>query len=218
MRCFNRARRRFLAQNVTTQFDSVFPELPSHSALYQYSVENRQDFWNRIALSSIHFERPYERVCTSDFDTGHVEWFRGGRMNASLNSIDVHLNDRGDQTAFYWEGDELGDERQITYNELHDLVAQFSNYFRRLGLGPGDRVALYLPTCIEAVAAMQATVRIGAIHATVFAGFSHGALRSRVNDCQAKLVITMDSSFRGGREIPLRDTAIVRCQTVSVDY
>lgn len=209
---FHITRRRLVTQNATTRFD-VFPELTNHDELYQYSIKNRQEFWDRIALSSIHFDRPYESVCTSDFDTGHVEWFRGGMMNASFNSIDVHLNEgRGDKTAFYWEGDELGDERQITYNELHDLVCQFSNYFRRLGLKPGDTVAVYLPTCIEAAAAMQAIVRVGCIHATVFAGFSYGALRSRINDCQAKLVITMDSSFRGGREIQLRDTVVVSHQ------
>ena len=132
-------------------------------------------------------------------------------LNISKSTDHYH---RADKPAFYWEGDELVEQRMITYGELHQLVCQFSNYFIRLGLKPGDTIALYLPTCIEAAAAMQAAVRVGLIHATVFAGFSYGALRSRINDCDAKLVITMDSSFRGGREIPLRETVMVHSSSV----
>ena len=124
-----------------------------------------------------------------------------GTLNASYNCIDRHLATKKDQVALIWEGDELGDEESITYKNLHALTVKLAVSLRELGIGPGDRVAFYMPSCIVAAAAMQAVVRLGGIHAVVFAGFSAEALRQRINDSGAKVVVTMDSAFRGGKEM-----------------
>lgn len=114
--------------------------------------------------------------------------------------------DRANQIALIWEGDEPGDDETITYRELHTMTCKVANVLKSVGVAKGERVVLYMPSCIIAAACMQAVVRLGAIHAVVFAGFSAEALRQRINDSGANVVITMDSSFRGGKEVKLQDT------------
>lgn len=136
--------------------------------------------------------------------SGRVNWFKGGRLNASENCIDIHLATKGDQNAFIWEGDEPDQVETITYNELHELVQQISNVLVQANVKTGEPVVIYLPSCILAAACMQACARIGAPHAAVFAGFSPAALADRINDCGAKILITMDGAKRGGKTVNLK--------------
>jgi acetyl-CoA synthetase len=133
-------------------------------------------------------------------------WFADGRLNVTESCLDRHLESRGDKTAIIWEGDEPGDVQHITYRALHAKVCQAANALREMGVHKGDRVILYMGMVPEAAVAMLACARIGAIHSVVFGGFSAEALRDRVRDCGAKVVITQDVGLRGGRTVPLKAT------------
>jgi len=151
---------------------------------------------------------PFTKVKQVNFDHGNVDirWFEDGTLNVAANCIDRHLETRGDQTAIIWEPDDPNDDAlHITYRELHEQVGKMANVFKKLGVGKGDRVVLYLPMIPEAAYAMLACARIGAIHSIVFAGFSPDALGARVNGCHAKLVVTADTAPRGGRATKLKD-------------
>ena len=133
--------------------------------------------------------------------------FRSGVTNVAYNCIDRHLEKRGDQTAIIWEGDDPNESKHITYRELHQQVGKFANVLKSLGVKRGDRVALYLPLIPELAIAMLACAKIGAPHAVVFSGFSPAALRDRINDQQARLLITADGGWRRGQIVPLKHTA-----------
>src|SRR5690606_28094262 len=148
---------------------------------------------------------------------GRVEWFGGGRLNASANCIDRHLPARAEQTAILWEGDEPGLERRVSYQELHDRVCQLANLLKRRGVRKGDRVCIYLPMIPEAVFALLACARLGAIHSVVFAGFSPEALKDRILDSDCRVLITSDEGVRGGKHFPLKansDKALKDCPEV----
>ena len=137
-----------------------------------------------------------------------------GTLNASYNCIDRHLEAKRDQAALIWEGDELDEVETITYGQLHELVSRLANVLKQANVAVGEPVAIYLPCSIIAAAAMQACVRIGAPHAVVFAGFSPGALADRINDCGARVLITMDGARRGGKVVNLKaiaDEAVKQC-------
>ncbi|HEX8161574.1 MAG TPA: acetate--CoA ligase [Pyrinomonadaceae bacterium] len=158
-------------------------------------------FWARVA-EELHWFRRWDKVL--NWEPPHAEWFVGGRTNVSYNCLDRHLStERRTKTALLWEG-EPGDERALTYEELHREVCRFANVLKKLGVAKGDRVALYMPLIPELAVAMLACSRIGATHSVVFGGFSAEALKDRINDAGCKLVVTADGGFRRGSEVKLK--------------
>ena len=181
----------------------------TYDAMYQQSIEDPEAFWDEHG-KRIDWIKPFTKVKNTSFAPGNIDirWFDDGTLNVAANCIDRHLTSRGDQTAIIWEPDDPNaDAKHITYNELHSEVCRFANVLKKLGVGKGDRVVLYMPMIPEAAYAMLATARIGAIHSVVFGGFSPDALASRVNQCEAKLVVTADEAPRGGRNTPLKANA-----------
>ena len=187
-----------------------------YEELHSEFQRNPEGFWSRIA-ERVSWTRPFTRVHDVNFEIPNVsiKWYEDGQLNVAENCVDRHLADRADQTAIIWEPDDPSDPaRHVTYRELHESVCRMANVLKRLGIGKGDRVVIYLPMIPEAAYAMLACARIGAVHSVVFAGFSPEALASRVNDCEAKLVITADEAPRGGRSTPLKgnaDAALSNC-------
>lgn len=185
------------------------PEFAAQSvaspALYDAARADRAGFWAEQARRLIHWHQPFEEVL--DWSGAPVaRWFGDGKLNVAFNCLDRHvLEGRGDRVAFHWEG-EPGDSRSITYAELTAEVKRAANALAALGVGQGDRVALYLPVVPEAIVAMLAVARLGAIHTVVFGGFSADSLRDRIADAQAKLVITADGGWRKGKVFPLKGT------------
>ncbi|WP_136684847.1 acetate--CoA ligase [Falsirhodobacter xinxiangensis] len=187
-----------------------------YDRLYAESISDPEGFWGREAKKLDWITAP-TKVKNTDFTHGQVsiKWFEDGVLNVSVNCIDRHLATRGDQTAIIWEPDDPKAEAlHITYNQLSEKVNRFANVLLSQGVMRGDRVVIYLPMIPEAAYAMLACARIGAIHSVVFAGFSPDALANRINDCQAKLVITADTAPRGGKRTALKsntDAALLRC-------
>ena len=174
-----------------------------YAAMYAASVADPDAFWGEHGRR-LDWMQPYTRVKHTSFDYHNVsiKWFEDGKLNVSANCVDRHLATRADQTAIIWESDNPEVSRHISYRELHQQVSKFGNVLHGLGVRKGDRVVIYLPMIPEAAFAMLACARIGAVHSIVFAGFSAEALRSRVEDSGAKLVITADEAPRGGRRTP----------------
>ncbi|AOV17145.1 acetate--CoA ligase [Acidihalobacter aeolianus] len=172
------------------------------AALHREAAEDYEGFWARQAREEISWEKPFG-VTLDESNAPHYQWFSDGRLNVSYNCLDRHLAERGDKTAIIFEG-EPGDVRKYTYRELHAEVCQFANALKAQGIRKGDRVVVYMPMIAEAVIAMQACARIGATHSVVFGGFSAEALRDRVNDAGARMIITADGGHRSGKIIPLK--------------
>ncbi|AOM41830.1 acetate--CoA ligase [Xenorhabdus hominickii] len=172
---------------------------------YQWSLQDPEGFWGEKG-KIVDWIRPYTKVKNTSFDPGHISirWFEDGTLNLSANCLDRHLQERGDQTAIIWEGDNPAESRHVTYRELHHDVCQFSNVLRKLGIKKGDVVAIYMPMVPEAAVAMLACARIGAIHSVIFGGFSPDAIAGRVIDSNAKLIVTANEGLRAGRTIPLK--------------
>ena len=180
-----------------------------YDAMYKESIEDPEGFWGREG-KRIDWIKPYTKVKNTSFAPGNIDirWFEDGTLNVAANCIDRHVATRGDQTAIIWEPDDPNAEAaHITYRQLHAEVCKFANVLKKMGVGKGDRVVLYLPMIPQAAYAMLACARIGAIHSIVFAGFSPDALAARVNQCQGKVVITADEAPRGGRNTPLKANA-----------
>jgi len=177
-----------------------------YQSLYQQSLQDSVGFWRSQAQRIDWLREPLQIRDTSFHpDDVHIRWFHDGELNASSNCIDRHLAANGDAVALYWEADAPGEpSREITYQALHLHVCQLANTLKRQGVGKGDRVMIYMPMIPEAVFAMLACARIGAIHSVVFAGFSPDALAGRIADCGAKMVITADAGRRGGKPVPLK--------------
>jgi acetyl-CoA synthetase len=187
--------------------ESAHVDAAKYEEMYAASLADPEGFWAEQA-GRVDWIRKPTKVKDVSFELGNVsiKWFEDGELNVAANCIDRHLETRGDQTAIIWEPDEPGDAAlHITYRELHGHVCKMANVLKKLGVGKGDRVVIYLPMIPEAAYAMLACARIGAIHSVVFAGFSPDALGARVNGCDAKVVITADSAPRGGRVTKLKD-------------
>jgi acetyl-CoA synthetase len=188
-----------------------------YETLYRESIDSPETFWPRMASDFLDWLAPFDQLSDCHMALGEVRWFLGGKLNVTLNCIDRHLPQRADQVAILWEGDEPGQERRITYRELHEQVCRLANVLRGRGVRKGDRVSIYLPMIPEAAFAMLACARIGAIHSVVFGGFSPEALKDRILDSDCQVVITADEGVRGGRHIPLKantDTALTHCPNV----
>ena len=173
---------------------------------YEESVRDPEAFFARLGQRLL-WSRPYTRAKDTSFalEDFRIRWYADGQLNASVNCLDRHLAERGDQVAILWEPDDPNAEpRRITYRQLHARVCQLANALSALGVAKGDRVSLYLPMIPEAAVAMLACARIGAIHSVIFGGFSPDSIANRIADCGSKLVITADEGLRGGKAIPLK--------------
>jgi len=161
-------------------------------------------FWGNLARELLTWSKPFTTVL-DDSNAPFFKWFADGELNVSYNCIDRHLATKGNKTAIIFEADD-GSVENISYQQLHERVSRFANGLKSLGVAKGDRVVVYMPMVADAVVAMQACARIGAIHSVVFGGFSAGAVRDRIQDAGAKIVITANESVRGGKQIPLKAT------------
>ncbi|MGF1535454.1 MAG: acetate--CoA ligase [Elainellaceae cyanobacterium] len=173
-----------------------------YEKLYEEAKADPAAFWARLAKEELHWFEPWDT--TLDWQPPHAKWFGGGKLNISYNCLDRHLQTwRKNKAALIWEG-EPGDSRTLTYAQLHREVCQFANALKQLGVGKGDVVGIYMPMIPEAAIAMLACARIGAPHTVVFGGFSAEALRDRLNDGKAKVVVTADGGFRKDKAVPLK--------------
>jgi acetyl-CoA synthetase len=170
--------------------------------MHDKAADDYIGFWADLAMAEIEWQRPFT-VPLDDSRAPNYRWFTDGLLNVSHNCLDVHLAVRGDKVAVIFEG-EPGDIRRLTYAQLHLEVCRFSNALKAQGIGRGDRVIIYMPLVPEAVVAMQACARIGAVHSVVFGGFSANAVKDRIEDAGAKLVITADAGWRGGHAVELK--------------
>ena len=207
-----------LIHPVTEQWkDNAWINQDRYQAMYRESIKHPEEFWAKQAEEFLSWESPWQTVCDYSFERAEATWFGGGTLNVSVNCIDRHLNERADQTALIWEGDEPADDKKVTYRELHDKVSRMGNVLRDRGVKKGDRVCIYMPMIPEAAYAMLACARIGAVHSVVFGGFSPGALKDRILDSGCNVVITADEGYRGGKIVPIKanvDKALVNCPNV----
>ena len=178
-----------------------------YSELYKRSVENPNEFWAEQADKFLHWFKKWDSVGEYDFNSGHIKWFEGGKLNAAYNCLDRHLESRGDKVALIWESDDASEVRTFTYRELHAQVCKLSNVLKERGVNKGNRICIYMPMIPEALIAALATARIGAIHSIVFGGFSPEALKDRILDSDCQVVITADEGPRGGKNVPLKNNA-----------
>ena len=177
----------------------------TYQAMYERSIADPDGFWSDMAAEHVHWFRKWDRVADWSFEGDvSIRWFDGARVNVAYNCLDRHLEERGDKAAILWEGDAPGEERRITFRELHAQVCRFANVLKSKGVCKGDRVCIYMPMVPEAAVAMLACARIGAVHSVVFGGFSPDALRDRILDSDCRVVVTADEGPRGGRNVPLK--------------
>ena len=203
-----------ISQNIKN--DSLISE-EEFSKMYQHSIVNPDEFWHEQASKYLEWISEWDQVSEHDFSKGKVSWFKGGKLNATINCIDRHLATRADQTAIIWEGDDPDESNHISYQELYKSVCKFSNALKERGVNKGDRVCIYMPMIPEAAYAMLACARIGAIHSVVFGGFSPESLKDRILDSDCQTVITADEGLRGSKRIPLKgnvDEALNQCPNV----
>ena len=225
--------------------ERVFPPPKSFSArahirsmaqyrkLYRESILRPETFWNRQAKAELVWFKPWRKVL--QWKLPHAKWFVGGQLNVSYNCLDRHLGTPvANKAALIWEGEpagpgQVGEERTLTYQQLHREVCLFANVLKRHGIQQGDRIIIYLPMVPEAAIAMLACTRIGAVHSVVFGGFSAQSVADRIFDCQAKLVITADGGYRRGkvvhstvqgfadieRKAPMQDDTIFRIYSMT---
>jgi acetyl-CoA synthetase len=194
---------------------AVFSSTEQYQQMYDRAAQDRDGFWKEQAEEHLHWFEPFQEVCK--WDAPNVEWFAGGKTNASYNCLDRHIEaGRGDKTAIIWEG-EPGDTRTLTYSELRTEVAKCAAGLREQGINQGDVVSIYMPMTPELAIAMLACARIGAVHSVIFAGFSAESIADRNNDAGAKMVITSDGLHRRGKVLPLKETvdeALLKSPTV----
>jgi len=188
-----------------------------YEKIYKRSVEDMEGFWAEMAEQNLTWFKKWNKVLEYSFEKPEIKWFQGGSLNASYNCLDRFINTPvRNKAAIIWEADD-GSYKTYTYQQLYYEVNRFANVLKKHGVRKGDRVTIYLPMIPELAISMLACARLGAIHSIVFGGFSAQALRDRIQDCKAKLVITADKGVRGGRMVPLKanaDAALHECPTV----
>ncbi|MDY7032806.1 MAG: acetate--CoA ligase [Thermodesulfobacteriota bacterium] len=186
--------------------------------LYTRSIQDPEGFWSEKAMELLSWYTPWEKTLEGDFNRSRVAWFQGGKLNVSYNCLDRHVQTwRRNKAAIIFEGERIGDSRTFTYQDLFYEVNKLAQVLKKLGVHKGDRVTLYLPMIPHLVIAMLACVRVGAIHSVIFGGFSAESLANRIQDCQARLLITSDGGFRSGQVVTLKhnaDEALERCPSV----
>ena len=178
--------------------------MDAYNALCDKANADYEGFWGELARDNIAWKKPFTQVL-DESNAPFYKWFADGQLNVSYNCLDRHLADKADKVAIIYEKDD-GSSENITYRELYERVCRFANGLKSLGVQKGDRVVVYMPMVADAVVAMQACARIGAIHSVVFGGFSSGAVKDRVKDAAAKVIITANESVRGGKQVPLKAT------------
>ncbi len=184
---------------------------------YEQSEKDPEKFWSEIADTFI-WKKKWDKVLDWNFESVDIKWFKNGKLNITENIFERNLKERGDKTAIIWEPNDPNEPAiYLTYNELYEETCKFSNALRDKGVKKGDRVIIYMPMVPEAAIAMLACARVGAVHSVVFAGFSSTSLADRINDCQAKMILTSDGNFRGNKTIPVKpvvDEALEKCSTI----
>ena len=199
---------------VSLPFESRYWPLKKFVDVYERSIREPEEFWAEQARQ-LDWYKTWDKVL--DWEPPYAKWFVGGRLNASFQCIDRHVKTwRKSKVAIYWEG-ETGETRVLSYSTLFRAVNRFASVLKKLGVGKGDRVALYLPMIPELPTFMLACARIGAVHTVIFSGFSAQAIADRVNDIQAKIVVTADGAYRRGKIIPLKeitDEAVKLCPSI----
>ena len=186
-----------------------------YKKLYDQSIENPKEFFKKMANDNLSWINGFTEVHNNKF--ANAKWFADGKINVSENCIDRHLKNRSEKKALIWEGDEPGNSKSFTFQELHEEVCRFSNVLKNLKVSKGSRVCIYMPMIPEAAFAMLACTRIGAIHSVVFGGFSPESLKDRILDADCEIVITADEGVRGGKIVPLKsnvDEALENCPDV----
>ena len=196
------------------------PSKKKYSSLYERSINEPIAFWEEVA-GRLSWYESWHTVSQYDFVNGNIEWFSGGKLNASYNCIDRHIEDGyGEKTAIIWEGNDPNQSKKLSYNELLSEVSKFSNALKELGVKKGDRVCIYMQMVPELAIAVLACARIGAVHSVVFGAFSSDSLKDRINDSHCKILITQDTGVRGTKHnIPMKanaDSAVA--QTPSIEH
>ena len=182
--------------------NSRVKDLAQYQQLCKSYESDYEGTWGKLANDLLIWDKPFTKIL-DDSTPPFYKWFDDGKLNASFNCLDRHVDSQPNKTAIIFEADD-GNVTKVTYQELYERVCQFSNGLKTLNLNIGDRVIIYLPMGIEAIVAMQACVRLGLTHSVVFGGFSAKSLQERISDTSARLVITSDGQFRGGKVIPLK--------------
>ncbi len=177
----------------------------AYNEMYARSVTDNEGFWAEQA-GRLDWIKPFTKTKDVSFakDDVHIRWYYDGTLNACYNCVDRHLENKADDVAIIWEGDDPNRDLSITYRELHERVCKFANSLKALGANKGDRITIYMPMIPEAAVAMLACARIGAVHSVVFGGFSPDALAGRIHDCESSIVITADEGLRGGKIVSLK--------------
>ncbi len=192
--------------------------LEEYFQVYNKSVNDPETFWGEIAEENFIWHKKWDRVLSWDFTKPEVKWFEGAKLNITENCLDRHLITRAEKTAILFEPNDPGEGAQhITYRMLYERVCRMANVLKDQGIQKGDRVCIYLPMIPEMVYSVLACARVGAVHSVVFAGFSATAISTRINDCECKMVITSDGSYRGKKTIDLKgivDEALKDCTCV----
>ncbi|MFA6414314.1 MAG: acetate--CoA ligase, partial [Syntrophales bacterium] len=193
----------------------------AYDKLWKRSIEDPNGFWSEIGKEYVEWFKPFDKVMDYNFDIKkgeiYVKFFEGGKLNVSYNCLDKNLKTRANKVAIQWEGNEPGEQRALTYKQMHEEVCKFANVLKGLGVKKGDRVCLYLPMIPELAISMLACTRIGAIHSIVFGGFSSDSLKDRLQDSTSKVLVTCDGTFRGAKAIPQKDgadAAVADCPSV----
>jgi len=183
---------------------------------YERSINDPEDFWSEVA-ENFYWYKKWDQVRSFNYNSENapidIKWYEGAKTNVCYNCVDRHLEYRSNKTAIIWEGNEPGENKTVSYKELHVQVSKFANVLKSRGVKKGDRVSIYMPMVVEATVAMLACARIGAIHSVVFGGFSAEALADRIVDSTCKTLITANGTFRGAKAIPMKpnaDTAMAR--------
>ncbi|MGC8658790.1 MAG: acetate--CoA ligase [Desulfomonilaceae bacterium] len=188
--------------------------MDQYEEMYRRSLEDVDNFWAEQAREYLTWDKEWDSVLNYDFHKANIEWFAGGKLNACYNALDRHIDQLKNKVAYYWEGDNPAESKTVTYLDLYKDVNLFAAALQAKGVKRGDRVVIYLPMILELPIAMLACARIGAVHCVIFGGFSAESIASRIHDCGAKVVITVDGGYRGGKVLQLKktvDEALKQC-------
>ena len=195
----------------------IIKTLSEYFKKYELSEKDPESFWSEIA-DSFSWKKKWDKVLDWDFEKANIKWFQNAKLNITENIFERNIKERGSKTAIIWEPNDPAEPAiHLTYQELYDETCRFSNALRAKGISKGDRVIIYMPMVPEAAIAMLACARVGAVHSVVFAGFSSTSLADRINDCQAKMVLTSDGNFRGNKTIPVKsvvDEALEKSKSI----